>query len=311
MHLISVLRDQKGQSQLMAVTVMGLVLTLAAAFALNMASQLSKTQVRTAKLSSARVALDAAIKTAAYIYRYEAACDQVVLNDKLSQILPDGTLMDFYASGPTDIRGGGSCDLPDAPPTCRQIKVNVGGDNFQVNFGPVVSAPFDGNAIANSAGLQSDLNRGYSQDVMVEVWTTFTGNRAIQRAVLMNTCTYPCAQQDASSSSGICQTAWDTAHSYHAVDLSARPGPPAQVSGRNLGSVVGSAGVVDMRDLFLFRNYLRSGETEAGFTAAAADVNLDQTIDERDFGLMEKLMRGYITVLPTRCGYTGGCGATN
>jgi hypothetical protein len=323
-RFFSLIKDEKGASQLLAVMTMGSVMLTIAFGILEKVRLISANQVRRSKISEMRTALDSAVKIASQIYHAEAGCDPMVLNDKLSQIATSGSLLNLTSNlGVVDTTN--PCDQLAGPPTCRQIDIRVNSDVFRVGFGAVVSPPFRGGSplLPGSAGLRPGAERGYSHDVQIEVFTSDGVNRIVQNATLINTCTILCSYTGASQSQGICLNRWDASHSLHRVPFAAVDGlfagtqlPRVQVGAEThfFGSLKGGAFFVptaqtaEVQDLIYLKNYLRSGETDGGFVPAAADMNLDGKVDELDLGLLEKFLRGYLSALPTRCRYPSTCG---
>lgn len=349
------LKSESGAAQIMGILVLSTAMLAVAAAVLQYAQQTTIAQIRQGKYSEARAALSAAIQHAGRIYRNEAVCDPGILNDKISQMRTNGTLLPLNSEGtnpetlqwvlsgqaPTNPGDAplvcapplGSpsdqCSRTCGPPTCRRFDISVNGEVFQVSFGPIVSLPFEGD-IGVPAGTRPDAQRGYSHDAEITVWTSVMGRRIVQRAVLVNNCTLPCATA-LGAAAGICQPfnagnplSWDSGHAYHTINSSTRSSDvksPVSASG-NFG-VFSTAPRVGPVDLVLFRNYLRSGERDGLIPASAgpgnpdpfaeiADLDLDGRVDERDLGIMEKFLRGYLYSVPTRCSYTttAGCGAT-
>ncbi|MBL7714482.1 MAG: hypothetical protein JNL01_03375 [Bdellovibrionales bacterium] len=354
---VRILRSESGAAQIMGILVLSTAMLTVATAVLQYAQQTTIQQIRQGKYSEARAALSSAIQHVSRIYRSEAACDPALLNDKLSQMRTDGSLISLNAEGGVTetllwVVGGqtpntpgnaplvcappagsnlfDSCTMTCGPPTCRRMDVTINGEVFPVSFGPIVSIPFEGNIAGIPAGTRPDAQRGYSHDAEITAWTSVMGRRIIERAVLVNNCTIPCATA-LGAAAGICQPfspgntiSWDWGHAYHTIDSNVRGGDfKSMRSGSGSFGSFASNPQVGPVDLVLFKNYLRSGERDglmpagpapgtADPLAEIADLDLDGRVDERDLGIMEKFLRGYIYSIPTRCSYRtiAGCGGT-
>lgn len=278
------LRDNSGQAQILAVMTLGMVMTTASLYTLQYAEIATRNSIKRSQISSMKTALEGAVHVVERIYHQDAACDPVILTEKLSLLNPDGSLRAFSEGA-----------------TRRQVQIPVGDDVYTVSIGSLQTLPL-------TSGVLTDWIRGYSQDAVLELWTSRGPTRVLQRAVLINNCTYPCAYTDVAATN-ICQFAWDPVHSYHRM-LPAGLLTPA-LAGINQFNVAtaGNLLTADVQDLVTLRNFLRSGEP-AGFPVGQYDVNGDRKTDLTDLGILEKFMRGYLSAIPTRCGITSGCAGT-
>lgn len=285
-------RQESGQAQILIALAMSTVMISAAYYTLERTQKAGETAIRQMKLSEARAALDGAIQFAAYLYQFQSGCDPVLFNEKLSRLNLDGSLLESGTSSPT----------------IRQMDVSVNFTAFRIAFGPVTRIDWVGST--DDPSVPNEV--GTSQDALIETWTTSQSTRFIQRAVLINNCTYPCSTS--LSSSGYCVAASDAAIAYHQIDPHSFPIPSCGGTGSTgvAGGAIGgtsSYGIVDsldqvinVPDLIVLRNYLRSGQTEGSVgefvIKECADVNQDGMLNEIDLNLIEKLLRGYINYIP-------------
>ncbi|MGZ3696836.1 MAG: dockerin type I domain-containing protein [Bdellovibrionota bacterium] len=315
---------EAGQAQLLTAFALGVVMLSAALYSLDYANHTNISSLKSARRTEMKAALDAGIKQLSFLYHSESACDPVTLDLKLNRLQTDGTIL---SNNPPVTPGNF---------TRRQMNVTVSHHAYTVSFGAVTRLPWQGNlaapnnvdpTITSAAGVLS-YNAGTSQDAVVEVWTQFGQTRVLQNAVLINNCNYPCSQ-----ALGVdpCLVPGDQALAYHRVIQPANfPGPANPVpnpaswnqqcfGGALMGDVSNPAdGTVDLSDLLILKNYLRSGDWTGSSrkifvgTGApnygCADLNGDGLVNEIDLNIMEKMLRGYLYWIPTHCKIaTGGC----
>jgi hypothetical protein len=306
--------DNRGQSQILAVVALSAVMTSVALISVDYSRQTANFGVQILKRVEMRNALDEAVRYASYLYRNESGCDPVVLNAKLSRMVPTGAI-NGLASPPA--------------PTNRYLQIGLNSQTYNVSFGQVTALQWNGGGVPaadpsldGSAPTPFPVLAGTSQDADIEVWTTYglapNAQRMVQRAVLINTCTYPCSlplnngSEAAQTGSFPCGTGQgDAAISY--LQINANTGPACN-GGRKPGDLNGACGsapdgFIDMQDVILLRNYLRSADASGTCVAtmigngaansACADLNLDGRVDEIDLNILEKVLRGYIQAVPT------------
>ncbi|MCC7441220.1 MAG: hypothetical protein IT285_06295 [Bdellovibrionales bacterium] len=318
------IRDECGQTQILMSAVIGAALFTGALYSLDYTQRTTALQTKSVRRGEIRAALDVAIKHAAQIYRNEAGCDPVHLNERLARIQTDGSL----APAPETVATGA---LPSFPPAViydttwtRTMDVAISGTDYPVTFGPV-------SQVSRSDGqnfVVADSPQG-PMDAMVEVWTSRSlgpgpndGIRVAQRAVLINNCVYLCSRV---APNEFCPAKSALSHDdgvvFHA--LTGADSLPACSGGRRVGNVdtLGCPAVtnrVDVTDLHILRNHIRSGALAgtcegllatgggpcpAGCAAgpparSCGDLNADLLVDEIDLNILEKILRGYLNTAP-------------
>lgn len=290
--------NSKGQTHILVAAVMSFIILGAGLRTFQVVENSNLFQFESTRRTGMRIALDLAIQKAYQLYQ-SSGCDVVLLNRKLDRIQVNGSLGTTTGN--------------------RYIDLTSNNVTYSVSFGPVVRYAW--NTPANQPAAVTNYSPGFSQDALIEVWTSNGRQRMIQRAALINNCNYPCSYVGADASS--CQSALDAAVSYHRLqNLASFPTADHSIGlcfgGRRMGdlNLSGSAtcsapGIgdsqVDVTDLELLRNYLRTGESTGtclsilqgnSLTAGCADLNGDQLVNEIDLGLLEKLLRGYINTIP-------------
>lgn len=296
-----ILRNEKGQSQILLVTTLSIAMITAALFSLQRVERINITKTKSGHKAEMRAALKAAVNFASNLYRTEAACDPVTLNQRLSFLEPDGT-----------IRGSGA-------PTSRLMNFPVSGRNYQVSFGPLVNLEW--RASVDPSAL--DYRSGISQDASLEVWTTWGDTRVSLTAVLVNDCTTPCSSVYVSSATGNrrspCEEASDPTVAFHRVTSPATFPDATGVGdcgGLRFGDLACAEGLsttdgaITLDDWLVLRNHIRTGSNLGAADATGvlcnpsfsqcADLNQDGLVNEIDLGVMTRFMRGYIYRLPVR-----------
>lgn len=310
-----------GQAQLLTVSALGAFMAMIAYATLQYGSQTHRAEILGGRRTEMRGALEAAIKHAAHLYQGEASCDPITLDRMLARIETDGSL-----------KQGLNRQAVGAFPR-RQMQVEINGRPYRVAFGPVRRLGWSGSADpSDPTGYE-----GRTQDAVVEAWTTFGTQQVRQIAVLINNCTYPCSFRMCKCGTGgvpeSCATAScppaqriptepclldaDRSIAYHRLEnIGIYPVAGwgrACNSGRNLGdlkSLPAASSTIDMRDLAILKNYLRSGDYSGSSSTiligggapetACADLNQDRMVNEMDLALLEKALRGYLHYLPTQ-----------
>lgn len=285
--------NQRGQAQLLGAAAMASIMLTGALYALTQAQQDTEDAVRLSRRSEMRAALDGASRMLQEHF-ISSVCDPVAFNAKLNRIQPDGTL------------------APVGAVTSRVLNVPILGRTYTVSIGPIYMDEWTGgvNPSDNLATI------GTSQDSSLELWTSDLGFRnqvLLQRVTYINNCTYPCAVAAPAGESGYCPVASHEEVSYHQFfnGLEYLMGAlPANCQGNLMGDMDGD-GFVNVKDLTLFRNHIRSGDRtgfetplliDDGFptTYECIDFNRDRLINEVDLGILEKILRGYLYRIPTR-----------
>lgn len=283
MSLILGKHSESGQAQILMALVMGFAIFVGAFFALEYAQKTSTSQVMNVRKSEIRGALDAAVKHAAYLYHHESSCDPVKLNQKLARMALNGSIGQNPGLWQMDVTIN-----PLQPP-------------IRVAFSAATRYTW-----TNTVDPSLLFNPGTSQDAIVEVWARSGNVRLSQSAILVNNCTYPCNQLAGQDGYCMQNTALITPEIlYGTINDPAAYGLNA-CQGSTLGDLT-QDGVIDVRDILVFRNYLRSGSTAGSTTStllggpgiSCADFNNDALVDEIDLSILEKALRGYLHTLPT------------
>jgi hypothetical protein len=325
------LRTQEGQAQLLSVLMLSSTLLATGLYTLDRAQKTQETAIKSARVTEMRKALENAVQRASAIYRNEAACDPVLLHNKLNGIQPDGSI------------------LPNVP-TARVLNVTLNSRVYEVSFGAVTPIPWvapDTDPSLDPAGVP--ITVGTSQDAELEVWTSTPnsertgGQKTSLRAVLINTCQIRCdsilPRTTTTQAVGeVCGAASNGALSLRArtvvplpafaagrlpaggvarivSDRTAIPCGPAPA--RRLGDVpispiydpASDNGVVNALDYAVLTQYLQQRDANwltsttalnpSGTSPSCGDLNLDDRLDELDRTLLLKYLRGYLYRIPT------------
>src|SRR5688500_5403794 len=113
MRGLSHARGESGQGQILGAMAIGTTLLSAALFALQHSQQTAKLQIKGSDRGEMRLALDSAVRHAAQIFRNDAGCDPIILNERLARIELDGSIrpLPVATALPTP------SSRPDFPPT--------------------------------------------------------------------------------------------------------------------------------------------------------------------------------------------------
>ena len=205
------------------------------------------------------------------------------------------------------------------------MNVDVNGTIYPVVFGTVYHVTRTEVPPVNYMDLDQP---GRSMDAMIEVWTTTTGNvRVQQRAMLINNCSYLCSTSGTSFCPAKVVGVHDDGVVYHRIEGPANwpdvgTALRACRGGRRVGDVdasdcaAGHADRIDVADLVVLRNHLRTGTyagtcdgimndaggacgaCNSGGAGSCGDINGDGLVDETDLNILEKILRGYLNVTP-------------
>ncbi len=265
--------NQKGQAQILAATVIGFFMLAGILASLEMASQYTRNRNKVNRRTQMREAIDIAAKQIAYTYQGQAACDPVLLNqslNSLSAVLP-----------PPPAAGGLTYN--------RSKAIQVAGTDYIVHFGRLKKLNKDPPAPdlfevvhGQPTLVLADAAVGESQDVAVEMWTTFANRRAAavaggavnssldkvqQYVILLNTCNNPCRQDQ--TESGCNRQTTNLSAVYYQMPSNASLIPAAitapstrfcQGVASQRGNLNTGAGLfIDIFDLTILKTYLRSG----------------------------------------------------
>jgi len=323
MHL-----NESGQSQILAALFLTSAMLTGTLFALERATTLRIDTIKGGRALEMRAALDGAIQHASLIFRGDAACDPRILDRKLGLLDPeklDGTLVEDES----DLSNAGKAGT-------RQMNVKTNGRTYRVSFGAVTRVEWRSsvdpgvlNKDPTMSGSPPSYNSGVSQDAQVEVWTTDGFSRVSQKAVLINNCSYPCADQVTGASN--CNAPKNPSMAFHALpDAAVYPNdgelePPYEsetwygrircASGGFFGDLRGPAsnptqpdGEIGVDDLHALKEFLRNGTSEFVPVSSivgdghqfygCGDLNLDWQVNELDLGILEKQLRGYLFWVP-------------
>jgi hypothetical protein len=293
-YLNHLIRNEKGQSQILMAAGIGIAMTTGAMYLLQYVQQTQRSQLRSNFRSEMRSALDTALKQAAVWYRDEASCDPEIFHQKLY----------YSAAGRTGLQS----TRPASGVTRRGMTVVVNGRPYWVQFGRV----------ARVGGHPE------STEVTLDAWTTHLGMRVDQKAVFLDVCSWPCAYTDGETGGPCLATDPLRKDQFHQVtapqsfpkDATGNVDPTSwdsqgshQCSAPNrLGFLTGS-GKIDVSSLLVLRNYLRSGDLTSAVPLSppsssfdprsCADFDGDGLVNEVDLAILEKYLRGYIYSLPT------------
>lgn len=305
----------KGQSQLIGAVAMAAIMLTLALYSLQFAERTSKTGIQTTQRTEMRSALESAIRFASHVYHSESGCDPVLLEQRLDNLLYDGSIGVVAPTGQVGPTGQ----------TTRTLRIAVNDtQTYFVTFDPVQS-------ISTPTPAPSTI--GTSMDSTVTVWTEHyasstvggqTQQKVSQSATLLNNCTYPCTNPIDATEQGVCLTSatpLDNAAAYQTRDVSAASGTGVCFGSRKRGDLnnnsadctsPGTTGdnQVGVNDLRILREYLRSGVIQRSCAAilegtgdprtSCADLNRDGLVNEQDLNIMEKFLRGYLPEIPTQ-----------
>mgnify|MGYP007063367445 CR=1 FL=1 len=298
---IKIILSNKGQAQLLGAMVIGIVILSAGMYVVERNQRAAEFQIKSNFRSEMRTAIDGATKTVAHLYHNEANCDPVTLTNLINKIDKDGNVIDEIGT--------------------RQISYIVNERTYSISIGAVQRISWEG--VEDDPSMPWKI--GTSQDALIELWTSHNNQRVVQAAALLNTCTYPCSStiknNDGSvdQTNGICQVASDQAIAFHTLDDPSVFSKETCDGGlRNKGDLndvnasLGTAecpknqtdSTIDVIDLMIFKNYLRTGrpngscETSILASNECTDLNNDGITNETDLNLLEKTLRGYIYLLP-------------
>lgn len=312
------LKPNEGQAQILAIIVLANVMLAMLLGVMEYTQQVRLRSIQESRVTEMRRALDGAHRMLLQLYR-EGVCDPVALNNKINFLDTDGKQ--------TDVTGR------------RQVQFMVNGHRYEVSIGPLSRLAWalfeDPSFPADGPGLGQDIV-GISQDVVIEVWTHFGNTRVTQKATLINDCQYPCAyvyEGALNPKMGMCAVPSDPNIGYHIVNPtgSFSPDTDAALVNSNTvaltigGQIAGNVSIpiggscttasnepdaatgtfvgparLDVRDLVVLREYLRSGGKDATCPARvqATDLNVDGVVNENDLVLFQKFLRGYIYQIP-------------
>lgn len=293
----SYLRDESGAAQILTALAFGIVLVTGALYSLQFSSMLQVAKLRQIRKSELRTAVWSALDHARAIYQREANCDPNIFHHLLWRMNQDGSI------GSTTSR--------------RVLNVNVGRNTYPVSIGTVQPL-----TAAGAINTDPTVRINPPQDVVVEAWATSVQTKVVQRAILINNCTYPCAvilgDTNSAEFIGLCTTAEDANIAFHSISTPATYGVATGCGtggAFRFGNIAATScgpdspnGSVDMADLVILKNYLRSGDLsgtcsnlmigDGAGTPGCADLNQDSLVDEIDLSIFEKVLRGYLWSLP-------------
>ena len=327
------IRDNSGQSQIMAAMIAAVVLLATGYFSLQASRQAAERQTENLRLGEMRFVLDEAAKKITTLYHQSANCDAVTLNEIISLIKTDGSVA---ASGSAREK--------------RQINYTINDSSYTVSIGKVLYVNAAGTeSTLTLNGVGDDLSTWRSRDAFVELWTSGYQTRMSQQVALINTCTYPASttQRRATPSTAQNATYSEYANQQPAQDTGLLsdffsynfmtpenfpPVDPPNASGvcapdgsaRSYGDVnfpnynpptstdTNPDGRVEIRDVLALREYLRAGNysfdsTQSPFVGhdldgatspACGDLNKDTLVTEADLNILEKYLRGYLYNIP-------------
>ncbi len=201
---------------------LSITMLTAGLFTLDRARLGQERATRGSRVIEMRTALESAVLQAGAIYRNEATCDPVLLQNKLSHIEANGS-------------------VAESSPTRRTLNVTVNSRTYSVHFGSVSPLKWTSQTDPSIEALMASaapgspaptsttpVTPGVSQDAEIEVWTSIPGfgragggqgTRTTLRAVLINTCVVQCNEKlptDAQSKPGdICLGESDESIRFH------------------------------------------------------------------------------------------------
>ena len=321
---------ESGQAQILTALLISTAMLTGTLFALERGNQIRIDTIQGNRGLEMKSSLDGAIHHAAMIFKRDSACDPQILDHKLG-LLNNESLDGSLVSSRIELKNGGKSGT-------RMMRVKTERRSYLVSFGPVrriawqtsgvsVGVPTVDPTIDPDTGAYQS---GTSQDALIEVWSTDGKMRVMQRAVLLNNCSYPCAYSESGTTN--CSVEQNPAVSYHLIDspngfpnsgTTAAPydsdtwyGALRCGDGRNFGDLRGSDlnpsqadGEVGVDDLHALRDYLREGTTpfapesviigNGSTQYGCGDLNLDWQVNEVDLGILEKVLRGYLLWVPS------------
>lgn len=313
------MKNQRGQSTLGLVMVIGSILALIISYAWQRNATLQAYVNASDAALVANDILTTAGKKLQQLYQNEAGCDPDVLEVRVNTLPPPGATYNSYEYVVADPGVGASPPLTNdqrrqrcsSATGCRQIPVDQGGKAYLVTVGRFAKFP-------NPLGV----TRVCTRDVTVRLKTAIRGHAFSRAVTLVNVCSYTSC--NGPSFTGI------------SGDVSATPQSTTacgQLAARKYGDMIGQPSsaasednVVNEHELRWARRYLETGGFDAGQTtylagtitagngscAAGAggcigracvpffDLNRDGTNNDQDMAILEYYLRGFIPRMPTR-----------
>jgi len=321
--------EESGQAQILTSLLISTAMLTGTLFALERGNQIRMDTLQGNRGLEMKSALDGAIQHAAMIFKRDSACDPQILDMKLG-LLNNGSFDGSLLPSRSNLKNNGKSGT-------RIMRVKTEKRSFLVSFGPVRRIAWQTSGVGSGVPTldptvdptTGDYQSGTSQDALIEVSTTDGKMRVVERAVLINNCSYPCAYTDVGATN--CSVAQNPAVSYHIIDspdvfpnagTTAAPyetqtwyGGSRCGDGRHFGDLRGADltpsepdGKVGVDDLHTLRDYLRDGTTPFASESViigngsslygCGDLNLDWQVNEVDLGILEKALRGYLLWVP-------------
>ena len=318
--------NDSGQSQLVAAVVLTTVMLTLGLFTLEYAQLTSGKEVLNAKRSEMRAALDLGVKFAAQLFHGDAGCDPVILDQKIDRLQSNSTIGSLgTAPGARQI----NIDVTDTSQFVLTFgSIAGGGIRSPPDAIPLTVASLPGNSVDTAVDISTTSN-GMRMTQTVVLLNTCNYPCIPDAGEPPGTCNWQppgtVTQRDAIA--------------FHDISGTQLANFPSCNGNRRIGDItntftysgsppctddpltplneccddVGNDGIddrIDLADLMILKNYLQNGtntgscptilEGTGATNSSCADLNRDGVVNDPDLTIMEKLLRGYISCIPTQ-----------